>query len=312
MARYQINHSELQILHQVNTNCIKQLLPESLGGGYSSSFQLDDGLTYIDSLYTPNKDLSVSCQVNNLEPKLVIALGLEGESRLSTKSGRDIVFKQGCTTITSVGSCIGTREYQAGQTIHQLRLTLNQQWLNRYLGEEQASLLVKPNDLQLLSCRPMAHQSLSAIKQLIYCDEHTSIRALVMHTQAMSILTAELLPLFQQAKKIDDKQPDQELVYLARDILYKNYKTAPTVNELAKQVGTNSFKLKKLFHQYLQTTPYSLLLSIRMEKAYALLESSAQPVSVVADAVGYAHASNFSAAFIKYFGISPKQLTKKL
>jgi len=48
-----------------------------------------------------------------------------------------------------------------------------------------------------------------------------------------------------------------------------------------------------------------------MEKAYALLESSSQQVLAVADAVGYAHASNFSTAFIKYFGVSPKQVTEK-
>ncbi len=312
MARYQIRHSELQTLHQADTNCVQQLLPESLGGGHSSSFQLDDGLTYIDSLYTPNKNLSVSCQVDNPEPKLVMTLGLEGGSRFSTHTGSDIIFKQGYTTITSAGSSMGEREYEAGQSIHQLRLTLNKQWLNRYLGEEQASLLVKPNNLQLLSCRPMAHQSLLAVKQLISCDEHNPIRALAMHTQAMSILTAELLPLFQAEKQIDHKQSEQELVYLARDILYKNFKVAPTVNELAKQVGTNSFKLKKLFHQHLQTTPYGLLLSIRMEKAYALLESSSQQVLAVADAVGYAHASNFSTAFIKYFGVAPKQVTKKI
>jgi len=311
MSSYQISQSELHTYHQADTNCVQQFLPEALGGGYSSSFQLDDGLTYIDSLYTPNKDLSINCHVSNPEPKLVMTLGLKGGSRFSEKNGEDIIFKQGYTTITSVCSSTGERAYQTGQSVHQLRLTLNKPWLNRYIGEEQVSALFKPHNLHLLSCRPMAHQSLLAIEQLTSCNEYSPIRALVMHTQAMSILTAELLPLFQTSKQLNYRQSDQDLVYLARDILYKNFQNPPTVEELAKQVGTNSFKLKKLFHQLLQTTPYALLLSIRMEKSYVMLESSGKQVAVVADAVGYAHASNFSTAFIKYFGISPKQLIKK-
>jgi len=48
-----------------------------------------------------------------------------------------------------------------------------------------------------------------------------------------------------------------------------------------------------------------------MHNAYQLLESTHCQVSVAADRVGYNHASNFTAAFIKYFGISPKVVSKQ-
>ena len=47
-----------------------------------------------------------------------------------------------------------------------------------------------------------------------------------------------------------------------------------------------------------------------MNKAYQLLESTRCHVGVAADFVGYSHASNFSTAFIKHFGISPKTISK--
>ncbi|MFA5018281.1 MAG: helix-turn-helix transcriptional regulator, partial [Methylobacter sp.] len=85
----------------------------------------------------------------------------------------------------------------------------------------------------------------------------------------------------------------------------------PSVEELSKRAGTNQFKLKKLFHHFFNNTPYGLLLEIRMNNAYQLLESGQCQVGVAADRVGYSHASNFSTAFIKHFGISPKAISKK-
>ncbi|MFI3220487.1 MAG: helix-turn-helix domain-containing protein [Methylococcales bacterium] len=52
-------------------------------------------------------------------------------------------------------------------------------------------------------------------------------------------------------------------------------------------------------------------MDIRMNKAYQLLKSSHCQVSVAADFVGYSHANNFSAAFVKYFGIAPKVIAKQ-
>ena len=76
-------------------------------------------------------------------------------------------------------------------------------------------------------------------------------------------------------------------------------------------MGTNQFKLKQLFHHFFTNTPYGLLLEIRMNNAYQLLETTECQVSVAADLVGYSHASNFSAAFMKHFGVSPKAVSKK-
>ncbi|MDD1630677.1 MAG: AraC family transcriptional regulator, partial [Methylococcaceae bacterium] len=104
---------------------------------------------------------------------------------------------------------------------------------------------------------------------------------------------------------------DKDIAKLAQDILFNEFKNPPSVEALSKRVGTNQFKLKKMFHHFFNNTPYGLLLEIRMNNAYRLLESTRCHVSVAADFVGYSHASNFSAAFIRHFGISPKAISKK-
>lgn len=104
---------------------------------------------------------------------------------------------------------------------------------------------------------------------------------------------------------------DKRIAEWARDILSTEFKNPPSVEMLSRQVGTNQLKLKKLFHRCFNTTPYGMLLDIRMEKAYQLLAARRYPVNIVAEAVGYQHASNFSSAFIKYFGVSPKQISRE-
>jgi len=51
----------------------------------------------------------------------------------------------------------------------------------------------------------------------------------------------------------------------------------------------------------------TLLLELRMRKAYALLESG-QQVAQAGWQVGYKYPNNFSVAFARYFGRSPKAI----
>jgi len=142
-------------------------------------------------------------------------------------------------------------------------------------------------------------------------DSQTTQQILV-HAQALTILAAEL----EQAGKDSlgkisyNKPTDQVIAISARDILFHEYKNPPSVAELATRSGTNPYKLKQLFHHFYSNTPYGLLLEIRMQKAYHLLKTSHCHVAIAADAVGYNHPSNFSAAFTKHYGITPKQLLK--
>ena len=152
-----------------------------------------------------------------------------------------------------------------------------------------------------------------AAQQLLTGNVSKELRRVFMHGQAMSLLSAELSHLCGEKSENRGRfnQYDREIAKLARDILYSEFRNPPSAHELSRRVGTNQLKLKTLFHHFFNTTPYGLLLDIRMHNAYQLLESTHCQVSVAADRVGYNHASNFTAAFIKYFGISPKAVSKQ-
>jgi len=310
-ARWRISSDELQCRQQ--QDCLQQLLPEDLGLGQSTIFQLDQDLSYIQTCYTPAKDLAVLSRIEHQEPRLMVTLGLKGHSRFTGNSGDELVFNEGYTSITTIESSIGERQYQADKPTIQLRFSVNGNWLDRYFGENKAAHLFNKNGIQLLNYQPISPQAMYAAQQLLNCNASAATKRIFMHGCAMSLLAVELNHLCEdtRSKSSAFNRKDAAMAKSARDILFAEFKNPPSVEQLAKRVGTNQFKLKKLFHHFFNNTPYGLLLEIRMTNAYRLLESRQCQVSVAADSVGYSHASNFSAAFIKYFGVSPKAIAKQ-
>jgi len=309
--RWRISSDELQLHRQ--KDCLHQSLPEDLGVGRSTIFQFDQDLSYIETRYTPAKDLAVLSRIDYQEPRLMVTLGLKGRSRFAGNNGNELVFNEGYTAITTIQSSIGERQYQAHKPTMQLRFALSKNWLSRYFGENKAAQLLGKSGTQLLNCQPISPQAMCAAQQLLNCNASTETSRIFMHGQAMSLLAFELIPLSEDKRRnltrLDQK--DAAIAKSARDILLREFRNPPSIEDLSKRVGTNQFKLKQLFHHFFTNTPYGLLLEIRMNNAYQLLESTRCQVSVAADLIGYSHASNFSAAFIKHFGVSPKAVSKK-
>lgn len=309
-GRWSIGSDDLE-LHRQN-DCLYQSLPENLGMGRSAIFDLDRDLSYIETRFAPSKELAVLSRIDYQEPRLMVTLGLKGQSRFAGSNGDELVFREGYTAITTIQSSVGERQYQAHKSTLQLRFSLSKNWLNKYFGESKSAQLLGKSGTQLLNYQPISPQAMYSAQQLLNCNVSAATNRIFMHGQAMSLLAFELIPLSEDKRRNSARldQQDAAIAKSARDILLREFRNPPSIKELSKRVGTNQFKLKQLFHHFFTNTPYGLLLEIRMSNAYQLLESTRCQVSVAADLVGYKHASNFSAAFIRHFGISPKALLK--
>lgn len=286
---------------------VEQALPEELGSGRSKTFQLDADMSYIETRYMPATDLAILSRMDYQQPRLVVTLGLQGTSRFIDTQGKEVLFDAGYTTITAFSSSSGERHYEAGQAVTQLRFSVSQHWLHRYFGSEVCKAVFSRTEVESLAFQPIAPHALIAAQQLI---ADPSEQPLLIHAQALSILAAELQILHgaKRGETASIKRRDEAIAQAAHAILKREFKNPPSVAELSRRSGTNPFKLKQLFHRFYNTTPYGLLLDIRMQTAYRLLQSSDCQVSAAAEYVGYSHASNFSAAFTKYFGVPPKRI----
>jgi AraC-like DNA-binding protein len=92
----------------------------------------------------------------------------------------------------------------------------------------------------------------------------------------------------------------------AEAILRQNIVNPPSLEALARQVGTNRLKLNQGFHQVYGTTPFGYLRNCRVREARRLLMTSDLSVGQIAKAVGYTSPSRFTTAFRQQYGTNPK------
>lgn len=84
----------------------------------------------------------------------------------------------------------------------------------------------------------------------------------------------------------------------------------PSLQELADQSGVSVSKLARTFKAVQGVTLSEYLLAARMRHAMALIRQARLPVTQVALEVGYDHAGNFSTAFRRHYGMSPRDAAR--
>lgn len=311
-ATFKINNDEMPWQAAPESDCLSQSLPERLGSGRSHLYPLEADFNLIETHFVPAQNFAIFNRFVSDEPRMVLTLGLKGRSGFEGRQGDQIVFKAGASTLTAFHASEGWRRYESTASVHQLRFTMTKSWVEQHFGEGVFAGFFDKNTAQTVAQRPISQAAL----QLAHCmnknaaDAHTN--PLFKRGLAMAIVASELGELITELRQGPTRftAKDQRLAGLAREILLAEYAEPPTLEQLSRRIGTNPFKLKQLFRQYFANTPYGMLLDIRMEKAHSLLTTGKYSVGVVAEMVGYGHASNFSMAFTKYFGFPPKNVSR--
>ncbi len=97
-----------------------------------------------------------------------------------------------------------------------------------------------------------------------------------------------------------------EGIYQAKEILESRLENPPSLIELAENVGLSLYQFKQGFQKVFGKSAFQYLHQYRMEQARLLLYEGNMRVADVANCVGYSHLGQFSAAFKRMFGISPR------
>lgn len=126
-----------------------------------------------------------------------------------------------------------------------------------------------------------------------------------------SQITALLSHFFGQLANLKTKKIktlEREKLNQAKDILLNNLDNPPSLNEISKQIGLNTFKLKKDFKQFFGVPVFKYLQNERLTMAHKLIRNQESTVQEAAWHVGYDSLSSFSNAFEKKFGYRPSQI----
>ena len=122
------------------------------------------------------------------------------------------------------------------------------------------------------------------------------------------VLQFEHLHTLQTSTSTDKWKPaDKEKIHAVKTFIEQSYLEPLSLQELCSRFALNEFKLKKGYRQFFQTTVFSHILRLRMQKAKELLREKEMNVSETAYFIGYNNVSSFSAEFKKQFGYSPAQ-----
>lgn len=98
------------------------------------------------------------------------------------------------------------------------------------------------------------------------------------------------------------------LVRQAEKLMSEQYpEPSLTVSDVAERIHISETYLRRIFRQELGVSPKQFLNNLRMDRAKALLNAGYDPVSVVAEKVGFRDSKNFATAFKKQFGYPPSQ-----
>jgi AraC family transcriptional regulator len=83
------------------------------------------------------------------------------------------------------------------------------------------------------------------------------------------------------------------------------------LDDLAAQANLSKYHLLRLFTQATGFTPHRYLVRLRTSRAADLLRDTAQPVLHISTACGYRSPGQFTAAFRRRFGMSPREFRRQ-
>lgn len=99
----------------------------------------------------------------------------------------------------------------------------------------------------------------------------------------------------------------ENLITQAIQILDETIYSPPAVADLAKRIGTNARKLTLLFRKKFGLTVTQYSAELRLELARRLLAETDHQIQLIGERVGYVNAGDFSRAFSRRYGYSPRQ-----
>ena len=291
-------------------------LSEDLGYCYADSLQIEEGLLINQLHYCPKYSLQEETKSTHQDPVMVLTVGLQGASNYQSQNAEQINFKADFITINTFPCIEGVRYYQKQQTVSQLRLIMTSTFLEKYLNPQQLQLLFRSDHINQIAYQPVSLTTKAHALALAHSLQQRQVDPQCMlqqHIHALSLLSEQLPLISPEHSIVSHSSLNAQVVQnleKAKTIMINQLDQALTMNYVASIAGMNVHKFKASFIKLYGLNPTEYLLQIRMRKAQTLLESGLQ-VAQVAWQVGYKYPNNFTVAFTRFYGRSPKVFLSK-
>jgi len=274
---------------------------------------ISNGLIYFDIKLALLKEKSIS--VKNLD-RMIFIVGLS-KGRCKIKDNIENItytLKENNTYLFASSRQDIEILIQDSDTTEVFVLFVADFFIKRYLSDnfyEPINFLYKKlqDDISLELVSETLTDALSVylINKIIHSKENEKMKSIISEHRAIEYMIHRF-SLLELLDRSEFSNEELDVSTKAKEILLQNYKTPPSIKELAHLCATNDFKLKKYFKKVHKNTIYGYIQKLRLEKANLLLREKLLSVSQVAVEVGYKHKGHFSSIFHKTYGVYPKDL----
>ncbi|MGL5276752.1 helix-turn-helix domain-containing protein [Myroides sp.] len=243
---------------------------------------------------------------------------LKGKSTAtSTNFNKDISFGAHSHNIIYANNMTGKMQWEAND-FQLCEINLTPTFFKKFLPEDNHlfdafrntiekgnSSLLHPNHLFI------NQQMYDIVHQIIKCERQGLFKKMFLEAKVIELLLLQLEQFnTDTTPKSTISKKDIDKVYAVRDFILNNIDSTHSLADLAHQVGTNDFILKKGFKELFGTTVFSFWADQKMQHAKELLENKELNISEISDIIGYKNPRHFSSAFKKKYGVSPSMWMK--
>jgi AraC family transcriptional activator of pyochelin receptor len=173
------------------------------------------------------------------------------------------------------------------------------------------NILLGKSDLLSQNWGAIDYSIEQVIRQIINCNYSTELKKMFLLSKSIEllVLSAESYSYSENKKEIFVKnKSDKEKIIAVRDLINENLNCPPNLNQIAKTIGLNEYKLKRGFKEVFNNTVFGYLTEQRLNLAMQYLKDTQKTSSEIAYSLGYATPQHFSNAFKKKFGFAPNSV----
>lgn len=173
------------------------------------------------------------------------------------------------------------------------------------------NILLGKSDLLSQNWGSIDYSIEQVIRQIINCNYSAELKKMFLLSKSIEllVLSAESYSYFVNKKKVFLKnKSDKEKIIAARDLINESLNCPPNLNQIAKTIGLNEYKLKRGFKEIFNNTVFGYLTEQRLNLAMQYLKDTQKTSSEIAYSLGYATPQHFSNAFKNKFGFAPNSV----
>lgn len=277
-------------------------------------FEPDFGLVIGDIQHREN-----ARQTSRLRNTLNFHFRLSGSGAIAVGDGDPFpLYRQTMTLLLSPDGLERAEDFVSGEHEQSVTVFCQPDFLARRfrnaggkMPQMLRSFIDDPARKPVIVSSTLSAQMALAVRALLLSEFSRTMRRVYAEAKALELLVLALAGLSEMEAReargeayIGDRDLDR--ITRVRRRLEEEFLSPPSITELARFAGINEAKLMHLFKQQVGETIFNFTQRLKMERAKEMLETTDVSVTEIAFDVGYEYSSNFTTAFRRHFGITPK------